>query len=223
MNATDVLICGAGAAGLTLAVELARRGVRFRLIDALPEPFRGSRGKGIQPRTLEVFQDLGVVDRLLASGAPYPPQREYRADGSFTDTQDFEVSGPTAAEPYRADHGDKCAEPSREHCTCEPPWQLCCAAPSRASSTFQSNFGLLTAYVGQCGPPLHPRVLQGLVTGKLSADGSPRSCPSRSPPGRPMPAEEPDPLPNGRHGAATCLQFCGDGGVTSGYDQEVTE
>ena len=29
----DVLICGAGAAGLTLAVELARRGVSFRLIE----------------------------------------------------------------------------------------------------------------------------------------------------------------------------------------------
>jgi 2-polyprenyl-6-methoxyphenol hydroxylase-like FAD-dependent oxidoreductase len=102
MTATDVLICGAGAAGLTLAVDLARRHVRFRLIDELPEPFRGSRGKGLQPRTLEVFEDLGVVDRLLATGGPYPPQREYRDDGSFEDTQDFAVSGPTAAEPYRA-------------------------------------------------------------------------------------------------------------------------
>jgi 2-polyprenyl-6-methoxyphenol hydroxylase-like FAD-dependent oxidoreductase len=52
---TDVLICGAGAAGLTLAVDLARRGVNFRLIEKLADPFRGSRGKGIQPRTLEVF------------------------------------------------------------------------------------------------------------------------------------------------------------------------
>jgi len=102
MDATDVLICGAGAAGLTLAVELARRGVRFRLIDELPEPFCGSRAKGIQPRTLEVFEDLGVVDRLMATGGPYPPQREHHADGSFQDTQDFEVSSPTPAEPYRA-------------------------------------------------------------------------------------------------------------------------
>ncbi|MEA3177581.1 MAG: hypothetical protein QOI59_1104 [Gammaproteobacteria bacterium] len=101
MSTTDVLICGAGAAGLTLAVELARRGVSFRLIDQLPEPFRGSRGKGIQPRTLEVFEDLGVIDRLLASGGPYPPQREYREDGSFQDAQDFEVSDPTPGEPYR--------------------------------------------------------------------------------------------------------------------------
>src|SRR3569833_3397697 len=102
MIATDVLICGAGAAGLTLAVELARRGVPFRLIDEMPEPFRGSRGKGLQPRTLEIFEDLGVTDRLLAVGGPYPPQREYRDDGSFADSQKKEETTPTPAEPYRA-------------------------------------------------------------------------------------------------------------------------
>jgi 2-polyprenyl-6-methoxyphenol hydroxylase-like FAD-dependent oxidoreductase len=35
----DVLICGAGAAGLTLAIELARRGVSFRIVDRLERPF----------------------------------------------------------------------------------------------------------------------------------------------------------------------------------------
>ena len=70
--AMDVLICGAGAAGLALAIDLARRGVRFRLIDKIPEPFHGSRGKGIQPRTQEIFEivrDLNVregVSFLLA-------------------------------------------------------------------------------------------------------------------------------------------------------------
>jgi 2-polyprenyl-6-methoxyphenol hydroxylase-like FAD-dependent oxidoreductase len=98
---TDVLICGAGAAGLTLAVELARRGVRFRLIEKLPDPFRGSRGKGIQPRALEVFEDLGIVDRLVASGGPYPPQREYRSDGSFDDTALFDPPAPSPEEPYQ--------------------------------------------------------------------------------------------------------------------------
>src|SRR3954470_20105373 len=93
MSAMDVLICGAGAAGLTLAVELARRGMRFRLIDEMPGPFRGSRGKGLQPRTLEIFEDLGVADRLLAVGGPYPPQRGYRDDGSFVGRQEFSVSG----------------------------------------------------------------------------------------------------------------------------------
>lgn len=44
---TDVLICGAGVTGLTLAIELARHGVSFRLIEKRTMPFTGSRGKGI--------------------------------------------------------------------------------------------------------------------------------------------------------------------------------
>ena len=70
----DVLICGAGAAGLTLAIELARRGVSFRLIEKMDSAFRGSRGKGIQPRTQEIFEDLGIIDRLVAVGGLYPQQ-----------------------------------------------------------------------------------------------------------------------------------------------------
>ncbi|UPG74516.1 FAD-dependent oxidoreductase (plasmid) [Roseomonas gilardii subsp. gilardii] len=98
----DVLICGAGAAGLTLAIDLARRGVRFRLIDKLGAPFAGSRGKGIQPRTQEVFEDLGLIDRLAAAGGSYPPTRRYRADGSAEEVQEIPVTASTAAEPYRS-------------------------------------------------------------------------------------------------------------------------
>ena len=97
----DVLIVGAGAAGLTLAVDLARRGVTFRLIDKLDGPFQGSRGKGIQPRTLEVFEDFGIVDRIAAVGSPYPTQRVYGIDGSFKDAQEFSNAPSTDAEPYR--------------------------------------------------------------------------------------------------------------------------
>ena len=57
---TDVLICGAGAAGLTLAIDLARRGVAFRLIDKIDTPFQGARGKAIQPHRFEVFQCLNA-------------------------------------------------------------------------------------------------------------------------------------------------------------------
>jgi 2-polyprenyl-6-methoxyphenol hydroxylase-like FAD-dependent oxidoreductase len=97
---TDVLICGAGAAGLTLAIELARRDVGFLLIDKAPAPFGGSRGKGIQPRSQEVFEDMGVLDRMVAAGGRYPPQRAHR-DGSFTDEPMFEDLPPIPAEPYR--------------------------------------------------------------------------------------------------------------------------
>jgi 2-polyprenyl-6-methoxyphenol hydroxylase-like FAD-dependent oxidoreductase len=96
----DVLICGAGAAGLTLAIDLARRGVSFRLIEKMDDPFRGSRGKGIQPRTQEVFEDLGILDRVVAVGGTYPQQREYRDDGSFTDSDVVEREDPTPSEPY---------------------------------------------------------------------------------------------------------------------------
>jgi len=98
--ATDVLICGAGAAGLTLAIDLARRGVAFRLIEKMDAPFAGSRGKGIQPRTQEIFEDLGIIDRLVAVGGLYPPQREYRHDGSYIESQVIEQGEATPAEPY---------------------------------------------------------------------------------------------------------------------------
>jgi 2-polyprenyl-6-methoxyphenol hydroxylase-like FAD-dependent oxidoreductase len=96
----DVLIAGAGAAGLTLAIDLARRNVAFRLIDKLPSPFAGSRGKGIQPRSQEVFEDLGVIDRLVAVGGTYPPQREYREDGSYEDSPVMEQREAAPDEPY---------------------------------------------------------------------------------------------------------------------------
>lgn len=98
----DVLICGAGAAGLTLAIELARRGISFRLIEKMGAPFQGSRGKGIQPRTQEVLEDLGVLDRVVAAGGLYPPSREYRADGCHADSPVMTHAAPTPSEPYGA-------------------------------------------------------------------------------------------------------------------------
>src|SRR5262245_19691304 len=97
---TDVLICGAGAAGLTLAIDLARRGVAFRLIDKIDAPFQGARGKAIQPRTQEVFEDLGIVDRVVAAGGRYPPQRVYRDDGSYEESPIMLLRDPTPSEPY---------------------------------------------------------------------------------------------------------------------------
>ncbi|MGX9937884.1 FAD-dependent oxidoreductase [Advenella kashmirensis] len=99
--ATDVLICGAGTAGLTLAIDLARRGVSFRLIEKGATPFAGSRGKGIQPRTQEVFEDLGILDKVVARGGYYPRQRLHREDGSYVES---DLSGPdeaSPAEPYQ--------------------------------------------------------------------------------------------------------------------------
>jgi len=97
---TDVIICGAGASGLTLAIDLARRGVQFVLVDKAAGPFMGSRGKGIQPRTQEIFEDLGVVDRVVAAGGTYPLQRNYTDDGPV-DTAVMVRDEPTPDEPYK--------------------------------------------------------------------------------------------------------------------------
>lgn len=68
----DVLIIGAGPTGTTLAIDLVRRGLRVRIIDRAAQSFSGSCAKGVQPRTLEVFEDLGVLEPILAGGSRYP-------------------------------------------------------------------------------------------------------------------------------------------------------
>ncbi|KKX26265.1 FAD-dependent oxidoreductase [Rhizobium sp. LC145] len=98
--AADVLICGAGAAGLTLGIELARRGISFRLIEKMIQPFPGSRGKGIQPRTQEIFEDIGILDKVVAAGGIYPPLHEYQDDGTYVEKNPIENVDPAPAEPY---------------------------------------------------------------------------------------------------------------------------
>ncbi|MFG2572729.1 FAD-dependent monooxygenase [Streptomyces sp. NPDC048481] len=68
----DVLIVGAGPTGLALGIDLARRGVDALVVERGAALAPGSRGKGLQPRTMEVYEDLGVLDAILAAGGPYP-------------------------------------------------------------------------------------------------------------------------------------------------------
>src|SRR5438034_4514173 len=71
---TDVLVVGAGPTGLMLANQLARRGVRVRIIDRHAGPARESRALGVQARTLEIYSHLGLADQAVALGK--------RADGA---------------------------------------------------------------------------------------------------------------------------------------------
>jgi 2-polyprenyl-6-methoxyphenol hydroxylase-like FAD-dependent oxidoreductase len=65
---TDVLIVGAGPTGLMLACQLARRGVHPLLIDRHAGPARETRALGVQARTMEIYAQLGVVERALELG-----------------------------------------------------------------------------------------------------------------------------------------------------------
>jgi 2-polyprenyl-6-methoxyphenol hydroxylase-like FAD-dependent oxidoreductase len=71
-----VLIAGGGFAGLVVACDLRRRGIDCRVVEMNqmpPDERSGSRGKGIQPRTLEIYDDIGVIDAVKAAGGPYSP------------------------------------------------------------------------------------------------------------------------------------------------------
>ena len=64
----SVLVVGAGPTGLLLAAELSRRGVKCRIIDSNPAPLHWDRATVVHPRSLEVFDSLGIIEPLLASG-----------------------------------------------------------------------------------------------------------------------------------------------------------
>ncbi|MFB7470832.1 FAD-dependent monooxygenase, partial [Kitasatospora sp. NPDC056184] len=99
---TTVVIVGAGPTGLTLACGLARQGVAVRVIDRAPDFPTGSRGKTLNPRSLEILADLGLGERLATAGRTHLPFRKY-FDGEFVnETEPFAGAAPTATAPYAA-------------------------------------------------------------------------------------------------------------------------
>ncbi|MEU9476330.1 FAD-dependent monooxygenase [Streptomyces sp. NPDC048191] len=96
----DVLIVGAGPTGLTLGVDLARRGVDALVVERSESLFPGSRGKGIQPRTQEVFEDLGVLAAIRAAGGPYPPRLLWKNGERLATQPMFDEVAADEGTPY---------------------------------------------------------------------------------------------------------------------------
>jgi 2-polyprenyl-6-methoxyphenol hydroxylase-like FAD-dependent oxidoreductase len=67
---TDVLIVGAGPTGLALAAQFIRYGVDFVIIDKKETTTPYSKAIGVHARTLEIYDQIGLADRLIALGAP---------------------------------------------------------------------------------------------------------------------------------------------------------
>jgi len=65
---TDVLIVGAGPTGLALACQLIRFGVDFVIIDKNETTTPHSKAIGVQARTLEIYEQIGLADDLIADG-----------------------------------------------------------------------------------------------------------------------------------------------------------
>src|SRR5213595_2615188 len=67
---TQVLIVGGGPVGLTLAIDLGKRGVRATLIEQKEAPQFLPKMERCNARTMEIFRRLGIVDRIRAAGLP---------------------------------------------------------------------------------------------------------------------------------------------------------
>jgi 2-polyprenyl-6-methoxyphenol hydroxylase-like FAD-dependent oxidoreductase len=71
MTESDVLIVGAGPVGLTLAIDLAWRGIDVTVVETrapaeLPEP----KCNHVAARTMEIFRRLGLAEKVRNAGLP---------------------------------------------------------------------------------------------------------------------------------------------------------
>jgi 2-polyprenyl-6-methoxyphenol hydroxylase-like FAD-dependent oxidoreductase len=65
---TSVLIVGAGPSGLMMAAQLLRHGVQPIIIDSKQGPTNQSKALAVQARSLEIYRQMGVIDRVMAGG-----------------------------------------------------------------------------------------------------------------------------------------------------------
>jgi len=100
----DVLVVGAGPVGLTTASELARHRVRCRIVDRLSVPSPYCRAIGVTPRTLEVWEDMGIAREMIDAGSWLEGMRTivhghpaHDAHGGFADLPYGELGLPQYA------------------------------------------------------------------------------------------------------------------------------
>lgn len=67
---TDVLVVGAGPVGLTLAIDLAQRGVQVTIVEKNPAPLYLPKMERSNPRTMEIYRRLGLADTIRAAALP---------------------------------------------------------------------------------------------------------------------------------------------------------
>jgi 2-polyprenyl-6-methoxyphenol hydroxylase-like FAD-dependent oxidoreductase len=70
MSQPELMVIGAGPVGLMMACEASRHGMSVRIIDQSASASIHSKAQIIHARTLEIFEDMGLVGRVLERGIP---------------------------------------------------------------------------------------------------------------------------------------------------------
>jgi 2-polyprenyl-6-methoxyphenol hydroxylase-like FAD-dependent oxidoreductase len=83
----DVLVVGTSPVGLTMAAEPARHGASCRIIDQLATPLPYCRAIGVTSRTLEVWDDMGIVIPMIDAGLWIGRTRRYLNHSPAQDTE----------------------------------------------------------------------------------------------------------------------------------------
>jgi 2-polyprenyl-6-methoxyphenol hydroxylase-like FAD-dependent oxidoreductase len=98
MNDPQVIVVGAGPAGMILGLLLSRSGISVRVMEQATTFAREFRGEILQPGVIRILGDLGLRDRILALGGRFPSGIDIQYDRK---TVSFDI--PPALEPTLAD------------------------------------------------------------------------------------------------------------------------
>ncbi|MEO8574547.1 MAG: FAD-dependent monooxygenase, partial [Pyrinomonadaceae bacterium] len=87
---TDVIVIGAGPTGLAIACQLIRYGIDFVIIDSKETTTPHSKAIGVQARTLEIYEQMGLAEKLVDIGRKAEKARmivggEVRGEVNFSD------------------------------------------------------------------------------------------------------------------------------------------
>ena len=120
MISSNVLIVGAGPVGLTLAIDLAWRGIDVTIVERRapaepPEP----KCNHVAARTMEIFRRLGLAGKVRNAGLPadYPHDISYRT--TFAGQELARIVIPCRRDRFTMKEGPDCNWP-----TPEPPHRI---------------------------------------------------------------------------------------------------
>ncbi len=95
---SDVVIVGAGPTGLTLAIDLGRRGVRCTLIEQKERPAFLPKMERINARSMEIYRRLGLAPKIRAAGLPPDCPMDVYIVLALTEPPLLHLSYPSVAE-----------------------------------------------------------------------------------------------------------------------------